>query len=136
MELHRSTRLLQLTDRWQYDGIWLELRPVKFNIDLLNQNLYFSIKLLHNCSHETDQTMDFPLKITLITFIRIRYGINKWGFVDFSDLEFTCSPRDWWFLSWNPVKIYWCFQDVKILGTNSSRGTLGNVSPVWDFQAR
>ena len=46
MEPHRSTKLLQLTGRWQYDGIvWLALRSVKSNnVDFLNQTRYFSIK--------------------------------------------------------------------------------------------
>ena len=41
---HRSTRLLQLTGKWQYDWImWLALRSVKSNnVDFLNQNRYFS----------------------------------------------------------------------------------------------
>ena len=45
-EPHRSTRLLQLTGRWQYDGIMrLALRSVKsINVDFLNQIRYFSIK--------------------------------------------------------------------------------------------
>ena len=43
MEPHRSTRLLQLTGRWQYDGImWLALRSIKSNnVDFLNQIRYF-----------------------------------------------------------------------------------------------
>ena len=45
-EPHRSTRLLQLTGRWQHDGImWLALRSVKSNnVDFLNQIRYLSIK--------------------------------------------------------------------------------------------
>ena len=45
-EPRRSTRLLQLTGRWQHDGImWLALRSVKSNnVDFLNQIRYFSIK--------------------------------------------------------------------------------------------
>ena len=45
-EPHRLSRFLQLTGRWQYDGImWLALRSVKSNkIDFLNQIRYFSIK--------------------------------------------------------------------------------------------
>ena len=41
-----ATRLLQLTGRWQYDGImWSALRSVKsYNVDFLNQIRYFSIK--------------------------------------------------------------------------------------------
>ena len=45
-EPHRSTRLLQPTDRWQYNWIiWLPIRSVKSNnVDFLNQIRYFSIK--------------------------------------------------------------------------------------------
>ena len=45
-EPHWSTRLLQLTGRWQYNGImWLASCSVKSNnIDFLNQIRYFSIK--------------------------------------------------------------------------------------------
>ena len=44
-EPHRLTKLLQLTDRWQCDGIRLALRSIKSNnVNLLNQIRYFSIK--------------------------------------------------------------------------------------------
>ena len=41
------TRLLQLTGRWQYDGIMRSaLRSIKSNnVDFLNQIRYFSIKI-------------------------------------------------------------------------------------------
>ena len=45
-EPHRSTRLLHLTSRWQYDGIMrLASRSVKSNnVDFLKKIRYFSIK--------------------------------------------------------------------------------------------
>ena len=45
-EPHGSTRLLQLTGRWQYDGImWLAWHSIKSNnMDFLSQIPYFSVK--------------------------------------------------------------------------------------------
>ena len=53
-----STRLLQLTGKWQYDGIiWLALRSVKSNnVEFLNQIRYSSIKQLSNCPYEAGWT--------------------------------------------------------------------------------
>ena len=57
-EPHRSTLLLKLTDRSQYDAImWLALRSVKSNnAHFLNHIRYFSIKYLPNFPHETRWT--------------------------------------------------------------------------------
>ena len=68
MEPHRSTRLLQLTGRWQYDGImWLALRSVKSNnvvsAETHNKYLkYLPISFTHACTHQIMECYIHPFK--------------------------------------------------------------------------
>ena len=52
-ESQRSTKPLQLTEKWEHSGIIrLVLRSIKsVNTDFVNQIPYFSVKQLHNRSY-------------------------------------------------------------------------------------
>ena len=56
--------------------------------------------------------------------------------VGLGGLRVTCSPQDPRFADWNPAKVNGFFQNVKILSTSSSGGTLKLGVPSLRFQAR